>query len=159
MQPTCVYSFFCLLLLRFKPKKMQTTTFTVSVLVTATMEQVWDKWTNTQHIINWNFASEEWCCPSTSNDLVVGGEFNTRMESKDGSMGFDFEGVYTAIEPFKQIDYVLADKRTISVHFKEVAGGIQVTEIVDPEHENPVEMQQAGWQAILNNFKRHAERE
>jgi uncharacterized protein YndB with AHSA1/START domain len=123
------------------------------------MEQVWDKWTNPQHIIHWNFASDDWCCPRASNDLVVGGKFNTRMESKDGSMGFDFEGVYTAIVPFKQIDYVLADERTISVQFEEVTGGIQVTEIVDPEHENPVEMQQAGWQAILNNFKLHTERE
>jgi uncharacterized protein YndB with AHSA1/START domain len=138
---------------------MHTTAFTVTTFVVGTMEQVWDKWTNPQHIIDWNFASDDWCCPRASNDLVVGGKFNTRMESKDGSMGFDFEGVYTAIEPYKQINYVLADERTISVQFEEVAGGIQVTEIVDPETENPVEMQQAGWQAILNNFKRHAERE
>jgi uncharacterized protein YndB with AHSA1/START domain len=138
---------------------MHTTAFTVTTFVVGTMEQVWDKWTNPQHITHWNFASDDWCCPRASNDLVVGGKFNTRMESKDGSMGFDFEGVYTAIEPYKQINYVLADERTISVQFEEVAGGIQVTEIVDPETENPVEMQQAGWQAILNNFKRHAERE
>lgn len=138
---------------------MHTTAFTVTTFVVGTMEQVWDKWTNPQHITHWNFASDDWCCPRASNDLVVGGNFNTRMESKDGSMGFDFEGVYTAIEPYKQINYVLADERTISVQFEEVAGGIQVTEIVDPETENPVEMQQAGWQAILNNFKRHAERE
>lgn len=138
---------------------MHTTAFIVTAFVEGTMEQVWDKWTNPQHIIHWNFASDDWCCPRASNDLVVGGKFNTRMESKDGSMGFDFEGVYTAINPYKQIDYVLADERTISVQFEEVAGGIQVTEIVDPEHENPMEMQQAGWQAILNNFKRYAERE
>jgi uncharacterized protein YndB with AHSA1/START domain len=138
---------------------MHTTAFTVTTFVVGTMEQVWDKWTNPQHITHWNFASDDWCCPRASNDLVVGGKFNTRMESKDGSMGFDFEGVYTAIEPYKQINYVLADERTISVQFEEVAGGIQVTEIVDPETENPVEMQQAGWQAILNTFKRHAERE
>jgi uncharacterized protein YndB with AHSA1/START domain len=138
---------------------MHTTAFTVTAFVEGTIEQVWDKWTNPQHIIHWNFASDDWCCPRASNDLVVGGKFNTRMESKDGSMGFDFEGVYTAIVPFKQIDYVLADERTISVQFEEVTGGIQVTEIVDPEHENPVEMQQAGWQAILNNFKLHTERE
>ncbi|MFA9211851.1 MAG: SRPBCC domain-containing protein [Moraxellaceae bacterium] len=138
---------------------MHTTAFTVTTFVVGTMEQVWDKWTNPQHITHWNFASDDWCCPRASNDLVVGGKFNTRMESKDGSMGFDFEGVYTAVEPYKQINYVLADERTISVQFEEVAGGIQVTEIVDPETENPVEMQQAGWQSILNNFKRHAERE
>jgi uncharacterized protein YndB with AHSA1/START domain len=138
---------------------MHTTAFTVTALVVGTMEQVWDSWTNPQHIIHWNFASDDWCCPRATNDLVVGGKFNWRMESKDGTMGFDFEGIFTAIEPFKQIDYVLPDDRTISVQFEEAAGGIQVTEIVDPEHENPVEMQQAGWQAILNNFKRHAERE
>jgi uncharacterized protein YndB with AHSA1/START domain len=138
---------------------MHTTAFTVTAFVEGTIEQVWDKWTNPQHIIHWNFASDDWCCPRASNDLVVGGKFNWRMESKDGNMGFDFEGVFTAIEPYKQIEYVLADERTIAVHFEEVTGGIQVTEIVDPEHENPVEMQQAGWQAILNNFKRHAERE
>ena len=138
---------------------MHTTAFTVTALVVGTMEQVWDSWTNPQHIIHWNFASDDWCCPRATNDLVVGGKFNWRMESKDGSMGFDFEGMYTAIQPFKHIDYVLADERTISVKFEEVTGGIQVTEIVDPEHENPVEMQQAGWQAILNNFKLHTERE
>ena len=138
---------------------MHTTAFTVTALVAGAIEQVWDSWTNPQHIIHWNFASDDWCCPSATNDLVVGGKFNWRMESKDGSLGFDFEGMYTAIQPFKQIDYVLADERTISVKFEEVAGGIQVTEIVDPEHENTVEMQQMGWQEILNNFKRHAERE
>ena len=134
-------------------------TFTVSAIVHTTKSLAWEKWTNPIHVVNWNFASDDWCCPRASNDLVVGGKFNWRMESKDGSMGFDFEGVYTAIVPYKQIDYVLADVRTIAVQFEEVAGGIQVTEIVDPEHENPVEMQQAGWQAILNNFKLYVERE
>lgn len=138
---------------------MNSSTFTVTTIVSDTLEQVWDKWTNPQHIIHWNFASDDWCCPSASNDLVVGGKFNTRMESKDGTMGFDFEGIYTAIEHYKRIEYVLADERTISVRFEEIAEGIQVTEIVDPEHENPLEMQQAGWQTILTNFKKYAERD
>lgn len=134
-------------------------TFTVSAIVHTTKSLAWEKWTNPIHVVNWNFASDDWCCPTASNDLTVGGKFQSRMESKDGSMGFDFEGTYTAVKEKEHIAYILADQRTIDVSFEECAEGVKVTEIVTPETENPVEMQQAGWQAILNNFKLYAERE
>jgi len=129
----------------------------VKVEVLGTLEKVWDAFTNPEHIVHWNFAGDDWHCPIATNDLKVGGEFHYQMAAKDGSFGFDFTGIYDVVEPMKHFQYHLADARVILVDFEEINGAIQVTETFDPETENPVEMQQMGWQMILNNFKKHAE--
>jgi len=130
---------------------------TVEVKVNAPLEKVWDYWTNPQHMVNWNYASEDWHAPHATNDLRVGGKFNSRMEAKDGSMGFDFEGEYTKVEQHLEIEYVLADARRVNIRFDSDGKETTVTETFDPENENTLELQRAGWQAILDNFKRYTE--
>jgi len=119
---------------------------------------VWNAYNSAEDIMQWNQASPDWHCTSSVNDLRIGGTFSNRMEAKDGSFGFDFEGKYTAIEPFKRIAYVMADGRTVDIHFKETGDLTSVSTTFDPESENPVEMQREGWQAILTNFKNYVER-
>jgi uncharacterized protein YndB with AHSA1/START domain len=133
------------------------TLITVQATIKAPIEKVWDYWTNPAHIIHWCSASDDWHAPYATNDLKIGGKCFTRMEAKDGSMGFDFIGVYTNIKTNELIEYTLEDGRKVKVEFANDANGIKVTESFEAEKENPVEMQQAGWQAILDNFKLYTE--
>jgi len=125
---------------------------TIRCHVNATPETAWDYFSNPKYIVQWNFASPDWCCPRAENDLRVGGSLKSRMEAKDGSMGFDFEGVYDEVNPFKSIKYHLEDGRNVQIIFEATGSGTEVTEIFDPEGQHPLEMQQAGWQAILDNY-------
>ena len=129
----------------------------VQIKTNTTLEKTWDYFTNPKHITQWYFASSYWCCPKAENDLLLGGKFLTRMESKDGTMGFDFEGIYSTVELHKKIEYYLADGRTVSILFETENDETKVTEIFVAEDENPIEMQKGGWQAILNNFKTYLE--
>lgn len=122
-----------------------------------TIAQVWDYFTNPKHVINWNFASDDWHCPKAENQLEVGKSFTYTMAAKNGEMSFDFSGTYTEIEEHSKISYVLEDDRKIVVTFKETEDGIEVVEQFDPETENSEELQQAGWQMILDNFKKYTE--
>ncbi|MBL0913390.1 MAG: SRPBCC family protein [Bacteroidia bacterium] len=130
---------------------------TVTSSVNAPVERVWEYWTNPQHIMRWNSASEDWHTPRAENDLRAGGKFSSRMEARDGSMGFDFEGVYDEVEPHSLISYTMADGRKVRISFSENDGFTEVRETFDPEGTNPVEMQRMGWQAILDNFKKYSE--
>ncbi len=130
---------------------------TVATTINAPLTEVWARWTQPEHITQWTFASDDWESPSATNDLRVGGAFTTRMQAKDGSFGFDFGGTYTAVEEHAHIAYDMADGRHVDVRFEEVDGGVRVTETFDPETENSEEMQRAGWQAILDNFKKYAD--
>ena len=130
---------------------------TVEVLIEADIEKVWQCWTEPEHIKNWNSASDDWHTPRAVNDVQVGGMFNIRMEAKDGSEGFDFEGVYTSVEHHKYIEYSMTDGRKVAVTFEMNDGTCKVTETFDPESENSIEMQKDGWQSILNNFKKYVE--
>lgn len=130
---------------------------TVEVLVNAPVEKVWEYWTSPNHITKWNFASDEWCCPHAKNDLKVKGKFNVRMEAKDKSVGFDFEGVYTLVENFHKISYKMPDNREVKIEFLKQENKTKVIETFDAETENSLEMQKEGWQSILNNFKKYVE--
>lgn len=130
---------------------------TVSALVNAPAQQVWDSWTSPAHIVNWCFANDDWHCPAATNDLKVGGSFSSTMAAKDGSFSFDFGGVYDEVITHKRIAYTLEDGRKVEINFNETDGKTFVEEKFDPESENPEDMQQAGWQAILNNFKKYTE--
>ena len=130
---------------------------TVKITVKAPIEKVWDAWTNPAHIKNWTFASDDWHAPYATNDLRVGGEFKTTMAAKDGSMSFDYGGLYTNVQPHSIIEYALADGRNVSILFTARGNETIVTETFDPESENPAEMQRGGWQAILDNFKKYTE--
>jgi len=130
---------------------------TVQAVVNAPVEKVWEYWTAPGHIMQWNNASEDWHTPSAKNDLRVGGKFNWRMESKDKSMGFDFEGNYTKVKPHEALEYTIADGRTVVIRFEEVDSKTRMDITFEAENENPKELQREGWQAILNNFKKHVE--
>jgi uncharacterized protein YndB with AHSA1/START domain len=128
-----------------------------NVIVNSSIEKVWDYFTNSSHIVNWNFASDDWHCPSAVNDFKVGGKFSFRMEAKDKSFGFDLEGIYSFVDFNNQIDYSLADGRKVSVTFDINNDGVALTELFEPENQNPFDLQQQGWQSILNNFKSYTE--
>jgi uncharacterized protein YndB with AHSA1/START domain len=128
----------------------------VEVTVEASVEKVWDAYTNPSHIINWNFADPSWHCPHATNDLQIGGKYVARMEAKDGSFGFDFEAVYTEILTLESFTYEFGG-RVVKVDFQKNNDSTSVKITFDPETENPVELQKAGWQSILNNFKKYTE--
>ena len=130
---------------------------TVETAVKAPLERVWRAWNNPEDIKRWNAASEDWHTPSSSVDLREGGKLSARMEAKDGSMGFDFEGTYTRIVPQRLLEYRIGDGREVSVEFREQDGRVLVRETFEAETQNPPEMQRRGWQAILDNFARHVE--
>lgn len=130
---------------------------TVQSNIQAPVQKVWEFFTNPQHVINWNFAMPEWHCPSATNQLEVGGEFHYTMAARDNSMSFDFWGTHQKIEKEKNIQILLGDGRSMLVTFEMTDATTIITEKFEPEKENPVEMQQAGWQMILDNFKRYVE--
>lgn len=136
---------------------MDKTAISVQALINAPIFQVWTLWTAPEHITQWNNASDDWHTPRAENDLRVGGKFISRMEAKDGSMGFDFEGVYTVIKAHELIEYTIADGRNVKVEFSTITNQTKVIETFEAETENSIELQRGGWQAILNNFKKYAE--
>lgn len=129
---------------------------TVERLVKAPIAKIWSAYNTPADIVQWNAASDDWHTTKSTVDLRVGGEFSSRMEAKDGSFGFDFAGTYTKIEPEKLIEYSFGDRIGL-VEFLPVAEGANVRVTFDAETQNPVEMQRAGWQAILDNFAKHVE--
>ena len=129
----------------------------IQATILADTTKVWDCWTLPQHIINWNFASADWHCPSAENDVRTGGHFKYVMASRDGRTSFDFEGVYNEIIEYKIITYTMPDGREVTVQFEDNGKTTTVISAFDPENINPEEMQQAGWQSILNNFKKYVE--
>lgn len=133
-------------------------TITVETLVNASIEKVWQFWTEPNHIKKWCTASEDWHTTKAENDLTIGGKFLSRMEAKDGSFSFDFEGIYTDIITNEKISYTILDDRKVDITFSQKENGVQITETFEPESHNPLEMQQQGWQAILNNFKTYTEK-
>jgi uncharacterized protein YndB with AHSA1/START domain len=132
---------------------------TVDTLVKADLNKVWRAWNKPEDIKRWNAASDDWHTTASSVDLREGGTFSARMEAKDGTEGFDFEGTYTRIVPRELIEYRMSDGREVKVEFSERAGEVLVRETFDAETENAPEMQRAGWQAILDNFARHVRRQ
>lgn len=134
------------------------TQITVETTVERPIADVWHCWATPECIMQWCSGSADWHTPKATNDLREGGTFTTRMEAKDGSVGFDFGGTYTKVVENQQIDYTMdGDGRKVSISFEDRDGQTHVVETFDAESENPVEMQRAGWQTIMDNFKRHTE--
>ena len=133
------------------------TRITVAATVNAGIEKVWKLWNNPEDIIKWNTPDPSWHTPSSENDLRVGGKFKNRMEAKDGSFGFDFEGVYDTVILNQEISYTLGDGRQATTIFTEQDGKTILATTFDPETENDPEFQKQGWQAILSNFVKYAE--
>lgn len=132
----------------------QPTKITVETTIAAPIANVWKAWTTPEDIIKWNAASDDWHTTTASVDLKVGGTFSSRMEAKDGSMGFDFAGTYTKIVPNERIECAFGD-RVLVVEFVNGPNGVTVRETFDAEMTHSIEQQRAGWQAILDNFAKH----
>ena len=133
------------------------TVITVENTINAPVEKVWEFWTKPEHIIKWCNASDDWHTPRAENDLKVGGKFASRMEAKDGSMGFDFGGVYDAVRTNEYIEYTMGDNRIVKINFSAQENKTKVVESFEAENTHSIEMQQGGWQAILDNFKKYTE--
>ena len=133
------------------------TVITVENTIDAPVAKVWEFWTKPEHIIKWCNASDDWHTPRAENDLKVGGKFTSRMEAKDGSMGFDFGGVYDAFRTNEYIEYTLGDDRKVKINFSAQGNKTKVVESFEAENTHSIEMQQGGWQAILDNFKKYTE--
>ena len=133
------------------------TVLTVQVTVDAPVEKAWESFTNPDHIVKWNQASPDWHSPWSKNDLRVGGAFSTRMEAKDGSMGFEFGGIYDVVTENEYIEYTLGDGRKVTVTFTQDGDGTKVVETFEAEDTHSIEMQQGGWQAIMDSYKNYTE--
>jgi uncharacterized protein YndB with AHSA1/START domain len=130
---------------------------TVETLVQSELDRVWDAWNDPADIQQWNAAQDDWHTTRSTVDLRDGGTFQSRMEAKDGSVGFDFEGTYTRVVPQESIAYRMTDGREVEVEFVKRPGAVLVRERFDAETENSPELQRQGWQAILDNFARYVE--
>ena len=131
---------------------------TIEKAVKAPITRVWDAWNSPADIQQWNAPQDDWHTTRSSVDLREGGKFSARMEAKDGSVGFDFEGTYIRVVPKKAIEFRMSDGREVQVEFIERQGEVLVKETFDAETENTPELQRQGWQAILDSFQRHVER-
>lgn len=136
----------------------------VEVIVNSNLEKAWKYWNEPELIKLWAFASDDWGCPHSENDLVIGGKFVTTMAAKDKSFSFDFAGTYTDVKEYEKISYVMSNDindlvaRRCDITFSDIGDGkVKVIELFDPETENSVELQSSGWQSILNNFKKAVE--
>jgi uncharacterized protein YndB with AHSA1/START domain len=130
---------------------------TVVASIHAPVEKVWHLWTDPKHIVRWNNASADWHTPKAENDVRVGGRFLSRMEAKDGSLGFDFTGEYCKVDQCKQLVYTMDDGRKVRILFESTGNETTIKETFEAEHTFTIEMQQTGWQSILNNFKNYVE--
>jgi uncharacterized protein YndB with AHSA1/START domain len=127
---------------------------TVETLINAPIAKIWSAYTTPADIIKWNAASDDWHTTQSTVDLREGGMFNSRMEAKDGSFGFDFAGTYTKVEPNTLIEYSFGERNAV-VEFLAGKDGVTVRVTFDAETEHPIDMQRSGWQAILDNFSAH----
>jgi uncharacterized protein YndB with AHSA1/START domain len=132
-------------------------TITIEATVYSPIEKVWTMWNAPEHITKWATGSEDWHTPYAENDLRVGGKFLSRMAAKDGSASFDFIGTYNEVQPHKTIAYTIEDGRKVKIAFTAAEKSVKIVETFEAETENTPEMQKAGWQTILNNFKKYSE--
>lgn len=130
---------------------------TIKTTVNAPVEKVWNFWTEPKHITKWNAASDDWHTPFAENDLRAQGKFLSRMEAKDGSFGFDFIGIYDEVRLYEVISYTIPDGRKVKITFIARDNKTDIIEIFEAENTNSIELQEKGWQGILDNFKKYAE--
>lgn len=129
---------------------------TVQTEVDASPQLAWELYTNPKHMICWNFASPDWHCPAASNDLRPGGMLCATMAARDGSVSFEFTGVYDQVDPADRLRYTISDGRKVEVKFEVLADSTRILVAFEPEMEHSLEMQREGWQAILDNYAAYA---
>jgi uncharacterized protein YndB with AHSA1/START domain len=133
------------------------TAITIEATVKAPVEKVWKVWTTPEDIVKWSTPSPDWHTPRAEHDLQPGGKFNYRMEAKDGSFGFDFGGVFDVLKKNELIEYTIGDGRKVVINFTSKGNETHIVQTFEAEDQNPIEMQRAGWQAILDSFKNYTE--
>jgi uncharacterized protein YndB with AHSA1/START domain len=133
------------------------TSITVETSVSADPATAWRFFTDPSEIVRWNHASDDWHSPAAKNDLRPGGRFSYRMEARDGSIGFDFGGVFNDVKPGELLTYSLDDGRQVAVKFTPGSAGTKVSETFEAENTNSIELQRGGWQAILDNYRKLVE--
>ena len=138
-------------------KTLKDNYITVETTVNIPLNKAWNYWTKPEHITRWYQASDDWHAPYAKNDLRINGKFKITMAAKDGSSGFDFEGVYTKVQKHQIIEYILSDGRKVSISFYAPGNRTKIVESFEAEDINPHSVQRIGWQAILDNFKKYAE--
>lgn len=131
---------------------------TVETNVNVPIYSVWEMFTAPEHITQWNNASDDWQTTHAENDLRKGGKFNYRMEAKDKSQGFDFDGVYDEVKINQLIEYTISDGRKVRIVFTDLGDETKIVETFETEDENSIDLQREGWQSIMDNFKRYAEK-
>lgn len=136
---------------------MNKTVLNIQTTINAPLAKVWDAFNDPEQVVMWNNASPDWHTPTAENDLQAGGKFLYRMEAKDGSFGFDFGGIYDEVIPQQRIAYTLGDGRKVAADFTSEGNTTHIAEQFEAEDQNPLEMQQSGWQSILDNFKKYVE--
>lgn len=130
---------------------------TVTTLVNAPVDRVWQCWTSPEHVVRWNHASDDWHTPSATNDLRPGGRFVYRMEARDGSFGFDFSGTFQEVIPVSRLVFTLDDDRRVEIQFQSEGTKTKVIESFEAETQNSPELQEQGWGMILENFRKYTE--
>jgi uncharacterized protein YndB with AHSA1/START domain len=129
----------------------------IETTIKSDLNTVWLAWNNPEDIKQWNAASDDWQTTASTVDLREGGTFTSRMEAKDGSMGFDFGGTFSKVTENQLIEYSMADGRSVTIEFSVVENGVKVEETFDAESQSAAGQQRQGWQCILNNFANHVE--
>lgn len=129
----------------------------VQTIINAPIAKVWELWTLPEHIVKWNYPSEDWQTTDAENDLKINGKFKYSMKTKDKSIGFDFEGIYTDVKVFSLIEYKLFDNRTGTIHFKDNNNSVKLTEVFEPNIQDSEDMQKEWCQAVIHNFKSYVE--
>lgn len=132
-------------------------TIKVENIIDKNVKEVWEFWTNPEHIVNWNFASPEWHCPKAEHELKVGGMLKYHMAARDGSLAFDYVATFSIVKPNELLEYTLGDGRKVSIEFIENGNTTQIIESFEIEDESSIDIQRQGWQAILDNFKKYVE--
>ena len=130
---------------------------TVQNTIKASIDKVWDFWTIPEHIKKWNIAIDEWYTQDVKNDVRVNGNFQYKMAKRDGSLSFDFEGIYTNIESLSLIEYKLDDDRTGQVRFEKIADEVKIKETFEPTKQDSEKMQEEWCQTVIDNFKKYVE--
>jgi uncharacterized protein YndB with AHSA1/START domain len=138
-------------------EQQERTIITVNTTVNSPITKVWEAWTRPEHITHWAFASDDWYSPKATNDLKVGGNFSTTMAAKDGSVSFDFSGTYTDVQSERFLAYLADDGRRVEIIFSSNGDQTEISEAFEAEDINTIELQQGGWQAIMDNFKKYTE--
>ncbi|SHN21556.1 SRPBCC domain-containing protein [Mucilaginibacter sp. OK098] len=136
--------------------KVDKTTLNGEIEINAPIEKVWALWTTPEDIKQWNTPNTDWHTTKVENDLRPGGAFLFAMALKDGSLNFDFTGVYDDVKTNELISYTLNDGRKSTITFTS-GNPVILAESFEADNTQPIAMQKEFCQAVLDGFKKYVE--